>query len=223
MSPDLALVIGNRNYSSWSMRPWVALRQVGIPFREIQLWFDEDGHPKGIEHYSPTGQVPVLLADKQPVWDSLAICETAAELFPEKRLWPADARARAHARAACAEMHAGFRNLRGAMPMNIRAALPGKGMNPGVERDIQRVAALWSDCRSRYGAGGDLLFGHFTVADAYYAPVAMRFISYAVSLPPAARGYVEAVRNLPAVAEWMAAAKRETAFVAADEPYAEPR
>jgi glutathione S-transferase len=120
-------------------------------------------------------------------------------------------------------MHAGFRNLRGAMPMNIRAALPGKGMNPGVERDIQRVAALWSDCRSRYGAGGDLLFGHFTVADAYYAPVAMRFISYAVSLPPAARGYVEAVRNLPAVAEWMAAAKRETAFVAADEPYAEPR
>jgi len=223
MSPDLALVIGNRNYSSWSMRPWVALRQVGIPFREIQLWFDEDGHPKGIEHYSPTGQVPVLLADKQPVWDSLAICETAAELFPEKRLWPADARARAHARAACAEMHAGFRNLRGAMPMNIRAALPGKGMNPGVERDILRVAALWSDCRSRYGAGGDLLFGHFTVADAYYAPVAMRFISYAVSLPPAARGYVEAVRNLPAVAEWMAAAKRETAFVAADEPYAEPR
>jgi len=223
MSPDLALVIGNRNYSSWSMRPWVALRQVGIPFREIQLWFDEDGHPKGIEHYSPTGQVPVLLADKQPVWDSLAICETAAELFPEKRLWPADARARAHARAACAEMHAGFRNLRGAMPMNIRAALPGKGMNSGVERDIQRVAALWSDCRSRYGAGGDLLFGHFTVADAYYAPVAMRFISYAVSLPPAARGYVEAVRNLPAVAEWMAAAKRETAFVAADEPYAEPR
>lgn len=220
---ELALAIGNKNYSSWSMRPWVALRQAGIPFREIQLWFDEDGHAKGIEQYSPTGQVPVLLVEGQPVWDSLAICEAAAELFPEKRLWPADARARAHARAICSEMHAGFRNLRGAMPVNIRASLPGKGMSPAVQRDIQRVIALWSDCRSRYGSGGDLLFGHFTVADAYYAPVVMRFITYAVSLPAAARDYVEAVRNLSAVAEWMAAAKRETAFVAADEPYAEPK
>jgi len=221
MTSSLALVIGNKNYSSWSMRPWVALRQAGIPFREIQLWFDEDGHAKGIEQYSPTGQVPVLLIDNEPIWDSLAICEAVADLFPEKRLWPSDARARALARAICAEMHAGFRNLRGAMPMNIRASLPGKGMNPAVERDSQRVTALWSDCRSRYGSGGDLLFGHFTVADACYAPVAMRFITYAVSLPAAARDYVEAVRNLSAVAEWMAAAKRETAFVAADEPYAE--
>jgi glutathione S-transferase len=217
----LTLVIGNKNYSSWSMRPWVALRQAGIPFREVQLWFDEGGHAQGIEQYSPTGQVPVLLIGNEPVWDSLAICETVADLFPEKRLWPSDAGARALARSVCAEMHAGFRNLRGAMPVNIRASLPGCGMNPGVERDIRRITALWSDCRSRYGAGGDLLFGHFTVADAYYAPVVMRFITYAVSLPPAARDYVEAVRNLSAVAEWMAAARRETAFVAADEPYAE--
>jgi len=220
MSPDLALIIGNKNYSSWSMRPWVLLRQADIPFREIQLWFADDGRPQGIEPYSPTRQVPVLLVNDEPVWDSLAICETVAQLFPEKRLWPGDTRAQALARSACAEMHAGFRSLRSAMPMNIRASLPGKGMSPAVERDIARIVALWSDCRSRYGSGGDLLFGHFTVADAYYAPVAMRCITYAVSLPATARDYVEAVRKLPAVAEWMAAAKRETAFVAADEPYA---
>jgi len=221
MSPDLALIIGNKNYSSWSMRPWVLLRQADIPFREIQLWFDEDGHPEGIEPYSPTRQVPVLMVNDEPVWDSLAICETVAQLFPEKRLWPGDTRAQALARSACAEMHAGFRSLRSAMPVNIRASLPGKGMSPAVERDIARIVALWSDCRSRFGSGGALLFGHFTVADAYFAPVATRFITYEVALPPAARDYVEAVRKLPAVAEWMAAAKRETAFVAADEPYAE--
>jgi len=223
MSPDLALIIGNKNYSSWSMRPWVLLRQADIPFREIQLWFDEDGRPKGIEPYSPTRQVPVLLVNDEPVWDSLAICETVAQLFPEKRLWPGDTRAQALARSACAEMHAGFRSLRSAMPMNIRASLPGKGMSPAVERDIARIVALWSDCRSRFGSGGALLFGHFTVADAYFAPVATRFITYEVALPPVARDYVEAVRKLPAVAEWMSAARRETAFVAADEPYAERR
>jgi glutathione S-transferase len=219
----LALVIGNKNYSSWSMRPWVLLRQADIAFREIQLWFDEDGRPQGIEPYSPTRQVPVLLVNDEPVWDSLAICEAVAEMFPEKRLWPDAAGARAVARSACAEMHAGFRNLRSAMPMNIRASLPGKGMSPAVERDIARIVALWRDCRSRFGSGGALLFGQFTVTDAYFAPVATRFITYEVALPPVARDYVEAVRKLPAVAEWMAAAKRETAFIAADEPYAERR
>ena len=219
MSPELALVIGNKNYSSWSMRPWVALRQAGIPFREIQLWFDDEAHAAGAERYSPTGQVPVLLVDGAPVWDSLAICETAAELFPDRRLWPAGAPARAHARAICAEMHAGFRSLRGAMPMNIRSSFPGKGMNAAVERDIERVCSVWGECRRQFGAGGPLLFGTFSVADAYYAPVVTRFITYAPSLPPPARDYVEAVRGLSAVREWMAAARRETAFVAADEPY----
>jgi glutathione S-transferase len=217
---DLALAIGNKNYSSWSMRPWVLLRQADIPFQEIQLWFNADGHVPDARQYSSVGQVPVLLVDGAPVWDSLAICEAVAELFPEKRLWPAALRPRAVARSACAEMHAGFRSLRSAMPMNIRASLPGKGMSPAVERDIQRIAAIWTDCRSRFGSGGDLLFGHFTAADAYYVPVAMRFITYAVSLPAAARDYVEAVSNLPAVVEWMDAARRETQFVAADEPYA---
>jgi len=219
--PDLALVIGNKNYSSWSMRPWVALRQAGIPFREIQLWFDENGHPNGIVQYSPTRQVPVLLVNDEPVWDSLAICETVAQLIPEKRLWPSDTRAQALARSICAEMHAGFRSLRSAMPMNIRASLPGKGMSPAVGRDIERVTALWNDCRHRFGADGPLLFGRFTAADAYYAPVVMRFITYAVALPQPAQDYVEAVRKLSAVTEWMEAARRETAFVAADEPYAD--
>ena len=203
------------------MRPWVLLCQAGIPFEEIQLWFSDDGHPQGIAQYSSSGQVPVLLMDNDPVRDSLAICETVAELFPRKRLWPADARPRALARSVCAEMHAGFRNLRSAMPMNIRASHPGKGLSDAARRDIDRVLAVWSECRSRYGAGGALLFGQFTIADAYYAPVVMRFLTYAVALPPAARDYVEAVRKLPAVAQWMEAAKRETAFVAADEPYAE--
>jgi glutathione S-transferase len=218
--PDLALAVGNKNYSSWSMRPWVLLRQAGIPFREIQLWFDADGHIPEAKQYSPAGQVPVLLVDGAAVWDSLAICEAVAEMFPEKRLWPRAAPARAVARSVCAEMHAGFRSLRSAMPMNIRASLAGKGMSPAVEHDIARIRALWSDCRNRFGSGGTLLFGHFTVADAYFAPVAMRFITYGVTLAPAAREYVEAVCKLPAVTEWMNAARRETAFVAADEPYA---
>ena len=216
----LKLVIGNMNYSSWSMRPWVLLRQAGIRFEEIQLKFDDDNRVKGVEPYSPTKKVPVLLIDGAPVWDSLAICETVAEMFPEKRLWPADARARALARSICAEMHTGFHDLRNAMPMNIRASHPGKGMSENVRRDINRILAIWGDCRELFGGAGAMLFGHFTVADAYYAPVVSRFITYDVPLPAAAREYVEAVRNLPGVAAWMSAARRETEFVAADEPYA---
>jgi glutathione S-transferase len=217
---NLKLVIGNKNYSSWSMRPWVLLRGAGIPFEEAQLWFDDGGRIPEARRYSPAGQVPVLVVDDMPVWDSLAICETAAELFPEKQLWPADPRARQMARAICAEMHAGFRKLRGAMPLNIRASLPGKGMSADVRQDIDRIAASWQSCRERFGGQGEMLFGRFTVADAYYAPVVMRFVTYAVALPPVAQAYADAVCALPAVQEWTMAARRETAFVAADEPYA---
>ena len=221
MPANLKLVIGNKNYSSWSMRPWVLLRQAGIPFEEVQLKFDDDARPQGAEAYSPTRQVPVLMVDGAPVWDSLAICETVAEMFPEKRLWPADARARSLARSSCAEMHAGFRDLRGAMPMNIRASHPGKGISDAVRRDIDRVFAIWRDCRERFGAHGEMLFSDFTAADAYYAPVVMRFATYQVNLPAFARRYVEAVLALSAVAEWMRAARLETEFVAADEPYSQ--
>jgi glutathione S-transferase len=202
------------------MRPWVLLAQAGIPFEEVQLWFDDDAGVPGAECYSPTRQVPLLMIDDDPVWDSLAIGEAVAELFPEKALWPADARARRVARSICAEMHAGFRNLRGAMPMNIRSSHPGKGMSADVRKDIDRIVSIWHDCRARFGASGEMLFGRFGVADAYYAPVVMRFMTYAVELPPVARAYTEAVRALPAVRAWMDAARQETAFVRADEPYA---
>jgi len=216
----LKLAIANKNYSSWSMRPWVLLTQAGIAFEEIQLKFSDVGKVHGIEPYSPTRQVPVLIVDGEPVWDTLAICEAVAELFPQKNLWPSDARARQMARSICAEMHAGFRNLRDAMPMNIRASHPGKGMSPAVQRDIDRIVEIWQSCRERFGQGGELLFGQFTAADAFYAPVATRFRTYAVALPPAAQRYADALLDLSAVREWMAQARRETEFVRADEPYA---
>ncbi len=216
----LKLAIANKNYSSWSMRPWVLLTQAGIAFEEIQLKFSDAGKVSGIEPYSPTRQVPVLIVGAEPVWDSLAICETVAEMFPEKRLWPADARARQIARSVCAEMHAGFRKLRGAMPMNIRASLPGKGMSAEVQPDIDRIVEIWESCRARHGAGGELLFGQFGVADAFYAPVATRFLTYAVPLPPVAQRYADALLALPAVQDWMAQARRESESVRADEPYA---
>jgi glutathione S-transferase len=216
----LQLVIGNKNYSSWSMRPWVLLRQAGIPFEEVQLKFDQDTKVVGVEKYSPTRKVPVLLIDGEPVWDTLAICETVAEMFPAKQLWPQDPSARRVARSICAEMHSGFQALRGAMPMNIRSRYPGKGLDEKSSKDIQRVLALWSDCRARFEKGGPLLFGAFGIPDAFYAPVVMRFQTYGVEVPPVARAYCEAVQSLSAVREWCDAARRETEFVAADEPYA---
>jgi glutathione S-transferase len=218
--PRLQLYIGNKNYSSWSMRPWVLLRQAGIAFEEVMLKFGDDGKPAGVEKHSPTRKVPVLKVDGEPVWDSLAIAETMAEMFPEKKLWPATPEARWHARSVCAEMHAGFQALRDLMSMNIRGRHPDKGRTPGTKKDIDRIVELWAGCRKRFGAGGGLLFGDFTIADAFYAPVVTRFETYAVDLPPVARAYCEAVKALPAVREWCDAARRETEFVAADEPYA---
>jgi glutathione S-transferase len=216
----LQLVIGNKNYSSWSMRPWILLRQSGIPFEEVQLKFGEGTRVIGIEKYSAAGKVPVLLIDGQPVWDSLAICETVAELHPAKQLWPADDAARRVARSICAEMHSGFQNLRGKMPMNIRKRYPGKGMTPESRKDIDRVVSIWTECRERFGGVGNFLFGRFSIPDAFYTPVVMRFHTYAVKLPPLAQAYCEAVQGLSAVREWCDGARRETEFVPEDEPYA---
>ncbi len=216
----LQLVVANKNYSSWSMRAWVLLREARIPFEEISLRFNDEGHIPGIGRYSPSGQVPVLVIDGEPVWDSLAIFETVAELFPDKHLWPRDARARRQARSICAEMHAGFRSLRGAMGMNIRSSHPGKGMNPAVQGDIDRIVGIWQECRARSRDEGSMLFGAFGAADAMYAPVATRFVTYAVALPAVAQAYADAVLGLSAVREWVVAARRETEFVRADEPYA---
>ena len=220
----LELVIGNKNYSSWSMRPWVLLRQAEIPFQEVQLKFDESNGGltvTGVEKFSAARKVPVLMIDGQPVWDSLAICETVAEMFPEKHLWPQTPEARRVARSACAEMHSGFQALRRSMPMNIRTRYPGKGMTSESKKDIDRVVALWMQCRERFGGTGSMLFGRFSVADAFFAPVVMRFHAYAVQLPRAAQEYCEAVQALSAVREWWDAARRETEFFAEDEPYAE--
>ena len=220
---DLKLVVGNKNYSSWSMRPWVLLRQAQIPFEEVQLRFeDKDGGltVAGIEAYSKARKVPVLLIDGDPVWDSLAICETVAEMFPDKHLWPAAPEARRVARSICAEMHSGFMAIRSAMPMNIRSSYPGKGMNEDTRRDIGRVVEIWTSCREKFGKGGAMLFGRFSVADAYFAPVVMRFQTYAVEVPRGVQAYCDAVRGLRSVREWMDGARKEKEFVPTDEPYA---
>jgi glutathione S-transferase len=205
------------------MRPWVLLRQAQIPFEEVLLQFGKDVRVIGIEKYSRAGKVPVLLVDGDAVWDTLAIAETLAELHPEKHLWPEDARARRLARSACAEMHSGFQALRDKMPMNIKGSHPGKGLTPESQKDIDRIVALWNECREKYGemggSGGALLFGKFSVADAFFAPVVMRFRTYGVEVPRAAKDYCAAVESLAAVREWIEAARKEKKFVAVDEPY----
>jgi glutathione S-transferase len=216
----LTLVIGNKNYSSWSMRPWVLMKQLGIPFDEVKLRFHSEEWDAQIARWSPSGLVPVLWRADQSVWDSLAIMETLHEWFPGHGVWPRDAGARMLARAASAEMHSGFRDLRSSMPMNIRASHPGKGMKAEVQSDIDRIEALWTHARKRFGAGGAFLFGTFSAADAMYAPVVMRFQTYGVKLSAANARYCEAVRAAPGVSAWTDEAVKENEFVAEDEPYA---
>jgi glutathione S-transferase len=214
----LRLVIANKNYSSWSMRPWLVLKEAGIAFEEILLPFDSKAWDERAP-LTPTGKVPVLWIDQTPIHDSLAIAETIAELFPAANLWPSDRIVRAQARAVSAEMHSGFAALRRHMPMNIEAELPGKGELPEVRQDIARVVAIWEECRTRFAGDGSLLFGPFTIADAMFAPVVTRLRTYGVTLPPVAEAYAQAVLALPSVAAWCDAARGEHAFVAHDEPY----
>jgi glutathione S-transferase len=216
----LTLVIGNKNYSSWSMRPWVLLRQLGIDFEEKRLAFHSPQGDAQIERWSPSRLVPVLWRGEQSVWDTLAIMETVNEWYPDKGVWPRDAAARAFARSAAAEMHSGFRDLRANMPMNIRSSHPGKGLKPEVQANIDRIEALWAEARRRFGAGGPFLFGAFSAADAMYAPVVMRFKTYAVKVKPEAQRYCDAVRDAPGVRAWIEGALQEKEFVAEDEPYA---
>ncbi len=205
----LKLVIGTKNLSSWSLRPWLALRQAGIPFEEILIQLDEKETDEKIARYSPSGFVPVLLDGGTPVWDSLAICEYVAERFPGAGLWPSEAGARAVARSASAEMHSGFAALRRYLPLECRAFYPGFEVPPDAQADIRRVLALWTDCLERFGEGGDMLFGRFSIADAMYAPVVLRFATYDVGLEGAVADYAEAVKALPAMREWLAAARVE--------------
>ena len=212
----MKLVIGDKNYSSWSMRPWVLLTHFGIPFEEVLIELDEPGTKSSILEFSASGKVPCLVAgDGFAVWDSLAIAETLAERFAQHAMWPREANARARARSASAEMHAGFGELRNHMPMNIRKVKAGAGATPGALADVARIDALWRECLA--ASGGPFLFGEFGIADAMYAPVVMRFNSYAPKLSPEAAAYAERVSALPAVAKWVEAARRETHIVADDE------
>ena len=222
----LKLYIGNKNYSSWSMRPWVLLKQAGIPFEEIIIRFDSfdagSEFRQQISAVNPAGKVPVLDDDGFRVWDTLAIAEYLAERFPEKNLWPQGARDRAWARSVCAEMHSGFTALRGACPMNIEADLRETGQlvwrdKPAVRADVTRLVAMWRELLA--GHQGPMLFGEFSLADAFFAPVCMRLTSYALPVPDDIAAYIERLRALPGVKAWIAGALAENDFREFEEPY----
>ncbi len=207
---ELVLVIGNKRYSSWSLRPWLALKQAGLPFTEVLITLRQPDTKARILEHSPSGKVPYLRDGDLGIWESLAICEYVAEIAPAARLWPEDRAARAIARAVSTEMHAGFMPLRQAMSMDICASKSIDPLSPDLAADIRRITALWGDCRQRFGAGGDFLFGRFSVADAMFAPVVTRFSTYNISLDAVSRAYVEAMWALPAMREWKAAAEAES-------------
>lgn len=209
-----SLVIGNKNTSSWSLRPWIALRAAGIPFQEIPINLRDADAKQQILRYSPAGKVPALIANGEAIWDSLAILEFLAEAHPEAKLWPADRMARAHARAVSAEMHSGFQSLRQECPMDFLHKHPRSELSEACAADVQRIVALWSDCRKTHGGGGPFLFGAFTAADAMYAPVVSRFVTYLPDLSRygdtgAARAYVETIWAGDAMRMWGAEAAEQ--------------
>ncbi len=207
--PNLILVIGNKAYSSWSLRPWLLMRQAGIGFDEIRVSLYEEGAKRKLLQYSATGKVPVLKDGDLTIWDSLAICEYLAEKHPEKRLWPADVAARAHARAISAEMHSGFTNLRSQMPMNVRRVILGRAKTAEVVAEAARIETIWNDCRGRHAARGPFLFGAFSIADAMYAPVVSRLRTYGVTFAEEAGEYAASIHALPAMQDWIAGAHAE--------------
>ena len=213
----LTLVIGNKNYSSWSLRPWLFLKHAGVSFAEIRIPLNARETREHIAQYSPSGRVPVLLDGAVRVWESLAICEYIAERFSEAHGWPADQHARAIARSIAAEMHAGFSALRAELPMNCRAKRSGVVPSSTARADIERVITLWCTCRETFGQGGPWLFGAFTIADAMFTPVALRFQTYNVELPEVAREYVSTVNEHPAIREWIQAARDETEIIEEEE------
>ena len=222
----LKLYIGNKNYSYWSMRPWVLLRQADIAFEEVKLRFDSfdstSTFKRAVNSVTPVGKVPVLEDGDLAVWDTLAIAEYLAEKFPAKALWPARTAARARARSICAEMHSGFGALRSACPMNIEADLAATGAliwrdKPAVRADVQRIISMWGELLAEHQ--GQMLFGDFCIADAYFAPVAMRLASYALPVPQEISAYIQRLSALPGVKAWMDDARAENDFRAFEEPY----
>jgi glutathione S-transferase len=222
----LKLFVGNKNYSSWSMRPWVLLRQAGIAFEEEVVRFDsfdaDSDFKRKVSSLTPTAKVPVLVDGELAIWDTLAIAEYVAEQFPEKQLWPQDKAARARARSICAEMHSGLTGLRSNCPMNIEASLPEIGAliwrdKAAVRDDVQRVVQMWTSLLQEHG--GPYLFGQFSIPDAYFAPVCMRLKTYALPVPELISAYVQRVSALPGVAAWIEGALNENDFLDFEEPY----
>ncbi|MGE4243821.1 glutathione S-transferase family protein [Ramlibacter sp.] len=222
----LELYIGNKNYSSWSMRPWVLLRQAGIAFEEVKVRFDsfdtDSRFKEAVLQVNPAGRVPVLVDDGFAVWDTLAIVEYVAEKFPDRAVWPTDAKARARARSVCAEMHSGFSALRTHCPMNLEASLPQAGAlawrdHPAVRTDVQRIVSMWTRLLEEHG--GPMLFGQFSAADAYFAPVCFRLKNYALPVPGAIADYIRRVEALPGVKAWVEDALAEKDFLDFEEPY----
>jgi glutathione S-transferase len=209
MSAKPTLIIGSKNYSSWSLRPWLLLRQFGVDFDEIKLPLDTPEFYARILDYSPSGRVPALRHGDVHVWDSLAVCEYVNEALLGGRGWPHDATTRAHARSISAEMHSGFSALRNEMPMNCRKHVEHHPASDACRADIARVKSIWREARERFGKGGDFLFGTFGIADAMYAPVMLRFLSYGVPLEGVERAYAQTLRALPAIADWLADAATE--------------
>ena len=216
----LRLIIGNKNYSSWSLRPWLAMKVAGIAFSETVISLDTPDFRAKVAALSGgagEGRVPVLIDGDIVVWESLAILEYLAETYPQAALWPAQERARAHARAVAAEMHSGFLPLRRHLPMNVRRPVKPRVLDAVAAADVARIDAVWSQCRAQFGAGGAFLYGAFGAADAMYAPVVWRFHTYAVEVSELARGYMDAVMALPASLEWREAARGEPWVLAHDE------
>lgn len=208
------LIIGNKNYSSWSLRPWILMKEVGIPFEEVRIPLFQAGYKSEILKYSPSGKVPALSAGSVTVWDSLAICEYVAELYPEKGCWPADREARALARSVSHEMHSGFFEIRNELPMNCRKQTEKSNISLELQSEIDRICEIWGTCRHLFANGGDFLFGRFSTADAMYAPVVLRFNSYGIKIGDSQRAYMEAVMSLESMQEWLAEAVKEKESIA---------
>ncbi len=213
----MQLVIGNKNYSSWSLRPWLAMRHLEIPFEEILIPLDQPETKTRILAHSPGGKVPVLRDGDVTVWESLAILEYLAEKFPDRPLWPERSAARAHARTVSAEMHAGFPALRTACPMNLRKRFAYRDRGADVTREVARIQQMWAECRRRYEADGPFLFGRFSAADAMFAPIVARFESYSMPVDELVRAYMDTVQGMDAYADWKAAGEAEPWVLEHDE------
>ena len=208
------LIIGNKNYSSWSLRPWLLLKGKDIPFEETKVPLYVEGSEEAILKHSPSGKVPAFIRDGVTVWDSLAICEYIAELYPEKDCWPKDSESRALARSISHEMHSGFFGIRNVLHMNCRKKMTFTNITPELKADIERVCEIWRQCRDKYSHSGDFLFGQFSIADAMYAPIVLRFNSYGISVGEVEKKYMNTILSHPSMKEWVKEGLEEKAFIA---------